>query len=174
MFKQERIGLYGTPFWIYKFRTMHEDAEAVTGPVLSEGICDARLTKVGRWLRLLRVDEIPQLWNVLRDEMSLVGPRPERTCFVREFEQSIPTYSRRHQVRPGITGLAQVCGGYHTGAGDKLRFDLIYIAHQSVWYDLAILLRTVLVVIFPRSKGGGGSVASRQASQVDAGFVNHL
>ena len=174
VFKQERIGRYGKPFWIYKFRTMRQDAEADTGPVLSEGASDGRLTKVGRWLRMFRLDEIPQLWNVLRDEMSIVGPRPERTCFVREFEQTIPAYSRRHQVRPGITGLAQICGGYHTGASDKLRFDLIYITHQSVWYDLAILLRTVLVVVLPTTKGGGGSVASRQSAKVDPCFVNHL
>ena len=150
IFAQERIGRYGKPFMVLKFRTMRQDAEQATGPVLATGKNDSRLTWVGRWLRLFRIDEIPQLWNVLRGEMSLVGPRPERTCFVEQFERTIPMYSKRHQVRPGITGLAQVCGGYHTDARDKLRFDLIYISHMSVWYDLKVLLRTILVVLFAK------------------------
>jgi len=150
IFAQERIGRYGKPFLVYKFRTMHHNAEQATGPVLATGKNDSRLTGVGRWLRLFRIDEIPQLWNVLRGEMSLVGPRPERPVFVEEFERQIPTYSKRHQVRPGITGLAQVYGGYHTDARDKLRFDLIYISHQSLWYDLTILFRTIQVVVFPK------------------------
>jgi lipopolysaccharide/colanic/teichoic acid biosynthesis glycosyltransferase len=129
---------------------MVQDAEARTGPVLSSGRDDSRLTLIGRWLKLFRLDELPQLWNVVRGEMSLVGPRPERPCFVAEFEQSIPGYGKRHQVRPGITGLAQVCGGYHTLAQDKLRFDVFYVANQSVWLDLSIVWRTVLVVLTGR------------------------
>ncbi len=128
---------------------MVSDAESRTGPVLSSGREDSRLTSIGRWLRLFRFDELPQLWNVLRGEMSLVGPRPERPCFVEEFERTIPAYAKRHQVRPGITGLAQVLGGYHTDARDKLRFDLIYVSHQSLWMDLTILFRTVWVVVAP-------------------------
>ncbi|MBI3909882.1 MAG: sugar transferase [Armatimonadetes bacterium] len=149
IFAQERVGRYGVPFVLYKFRTMVHNAEASTGPVLSSGGNDSRLTSVGRWLRRTRLDELPQLWNVLRGEMSLVGPRPERPCFVREFERIIQAYSRRHLVRPGLTGLAQVCAGYHTDPRDKLRFDLIYLSHQSFWLDVVILLRTILVVCRP-------------------------
>jgi exopolysaccharide biosynthesis polyprenyl glycosylphosphotransferase len=151
IFAQERTGLKGKTFVLFKFRTMRQDAEKITGPVLSTGIEDWRLTKLGRWLRLFRIDELPQLINVLRGEMSMVGPRPERPFFVEKFESMVPTYSKRHQVRPGITGLAQVCGGYHTDARDKLRFDLIYVSHRSVWLDLKILLRTVLVILLPKA-----------------------
>jgi exopolysaccharide biosynthesis polyprenyl glycosylphosphotransferase len=152
IFAQERTGRHGRPFLLFKFRTMVQDAETRTGPVLSSGKADSRLTPVGRWLRLFRIDELPQLWNVLRGEMSLVGPRPERPYFVDKFECLVPSYARRHQVRPGITGLAQVCGGYHTDARDKLRFDLIYITHQSLLMDLYVLLRTVLVVVLPNGR----------------------
>ncbi len=152
IFAQERIGRDGIPFMVYKFRTMIHNAEEVTGPVRSSGKGDARLTALGRWLRLFRIDEIPQLWNVLRGEMSLVGPRPERPYFVHKYQCMLPSYAKRHQVRPGITGLAQVCGDYHTDARDKLRFDLIYISHQSLWLDLSILVRTLLVVLFPSNK----------------------
>jgi exopolysaccharide biosynthesis polyprenyl glycosylphosphotransferase len=146
IYSQERIGRFGKPFTLYKFRTMVEDAEAQSGPVLSPGEEDSRLTPVGRLLRNCRMDELPQLWNVLTGEMSLVGPRPERPYFVRQFERMRPIYAKRHQVRPGITGLAQVCGGYHTDARDKLRFDLIYVSQRSPWLDLWVVLRTVLVV----------------------------
>ena len=149
IFAQERIGHHGKPFILFKFRTMRQDAELSTGPVLSPGDADCRLTPVGRALRRFRIDELPQLWNVLRGDMSLVGPRPERPYFVQQFEQIVPTYSHRHLARPGITGLAQVCGDYHTDARDKLRFDLIYVSHQSLWLDISILMRTVMVVLFP-------------------------
>lgn len=149
IFAQQRVGRYGRPFVLYKFRTMVENAEAVTGPVLSDGLKDARLTPLGRWLRRCRADEIPQLWNVLRGEMSMVGPRPERPCFVQRFTETFPSYAQRHSVRPGITGLAQVYGGYHTDARDKLRFDLIYASRQSLWLDFRILLKTVQVCLFP-------------------------
>ena len=152
IFAQERIGWFGKPFLVYKFRTMRSDAEVSTGPVLSTGVTDSRMTSIGKWLRLFRIDEIPQLWNVVRGEMSIVGPRPERPYFVRQFTRMVPSYARRHQVRPGITGLAQVCGGYHTDARDKLRFDLIYVSHRSLWLDLTILVRTVVVIMFPDRK----------------------
>ncbi|MFN3649686.1 MAG: exopolysaccharide biosynthesis polyprenyl glycosylphosphotransferase [Armatimonadota bacterium] len=148
LFAQERVGRYGVPFLLYKFRTMVQDAETKTGPVLSSGMNDERLTAAGRWLKRLRLDELPQLWNVLRGEMSLVGPRPERPCFVEEYEREIPDYWRRHLVRPGITGLAQVRAGYHTHAREKLRFDLIYLSNQSPWFDLTIMVRTVAVMLF--------------------------
>jgi len=150
IFAQERVGRYGKKFNVFKFRTMVHGAEAETGPVLSTGNDDSRLTRIGRYLRMFRIDEIPQLWNVVRGEMSLVGPRPERPVFVDSFVRSVPCYSQRHNVRPGITGLAQVCGGYHTDARDKLRFDLIYVSHRSLRMDIAILVRTVLVVCFPQ------------------------
>ena len=146
LFKQERVGRHNKPFTLYKFRTMRLDAEKPTGPVLSKGKKDERLTPIGYYLRLVRLDELPQLLNVLKGEMSLVGPRPERPCFVAVFETRNPVYARRHQVRPGITGLAQVNGGYHTDARDKLRFDLFYIAHRSPWLDLSIMAQTVLAV----------------------------
>jgi exopolysaccharide biosynthesis polyprenyl glycosylphosphotransferase len=151
LFAQERTGRFGRPFIMYKLRTMVEDAEVATGPIRSPGKSDGRLTHIGRWLRLCRMDEIPQLWNVLRGEMSIVGPRPERPCFTDEYARLAPSYARRHEVWPGITGLAQVCSGYHTDARDKLRFDLIYISHLSLWTDLSILARTLWVVAFPRS-----------------------
>lgn len=149
IFAQERTGRFGKSFTLYKVRTMVPDAEADTGPVLSSGQADPRLTNIGKLLRKFRIDEIPQLWNVIRGDMSMVGPRPERPEFVREYELEIPGYARRHDVRPGITGLAQVCGGYHTHVRDKLRFDLLYISHRSAWMDICILVRTVLVVLLP-------------------------
>lgn len=147
IFSQERIGKDGKSFRVFKFRTMMHNAEADTGPVLSAGKEDARLTRVGRWLRAFRIDELPQLWNVLKGEMSLVGPRPERSEFVAVYENEIPAYALRHKVKPGITGLAQVHGGYHTDARDKLRYDLIYVSNQSLALDLSILLKTVMVVL---------------------------
>jgi len=150
IFAQERVGRFGTIFKVFKLRTMVEDAEARSGPVLADGSKDTRLTPIGRVLRLFRLDEVPQLWNVIRGEMSLVGPRPERPNFVHDFVSTNPTYAMRHQVRPGITGLAQVLGGYHTNWRDKLRFDLIYVSHQSVMLDITILFKTVAVVIFKR------------------------
>jgi lipopolysaccharide/colanic/teichoic acid biosynthesis glycosyltransferase len=152
VFVQERIGRGGRTFNLYKFRTMIPDAEAKTGPVLAEGMADARLTRIGRRLKSIRLDELPQLWNVLRGDMSLVGPRPERPCFVTRFETLNPTYARRHDVRPGITGLAQIYGGYHTDWRDKLRFDLNYISRQSLLLDLRILLKTFSVVLLARHK----------------------
>src|SRR5258706_5468379 len=146
VFAQKRVGRSGKLFTLYKFRTMFLDAESSTGPILSAGKNDPRVTRVGRLFRAFRIDELPQLWNVLCGEMSIVGPRPERPVFVERYKSANPLYSRRHEVCPGITGLAQVCGGYKTDARDKLRFDLIYVAHRSAWVDFKILLRTVLVV----------------------------
>lgn len=143
LFTQVRVGKDNKFFTLLKFRTMHVDAENVTGPILSSGKADARLTLVGRWLRLVRLDEIPQLINVLRGEMSIVGPRPERPFFVDKFVVHTPTYNYRHKVRPGITGLAQVYGNYHTDAREKLRFDLFYITHRSLILDITIIVKTL-------------------------------
>jgi exopolysaccharide biosynthesis polyprenyl glycosylphosphotransferase len=147
LFVQERVGYKGKTFSLLKFRTMRTDAESATGPVLSAGKNDSRLTPIGRWLRLFRLDEIPQLINVLRGEMSLVGPRPERPHFVEQFVARNPVYQRRHDVPPGITGLAQIHGGYHTDARDKLRFDLYYVAHHSVRMDISLLAQTILKIL---------------------------
>lgn len=146
IFSQERKGRHERPFRIHKFRTMVADAEASTGPVLSTRD-DPRIYPAGRVLRRLRIDEIPQLWNVLRGDMSLVGPRPERPAFADQFVAENPLYERRFQVRPGLTGLAQIHGRYDTDYRHKLRYDLIYINSMSLATDLRILLATVRIVL---------------------------
>jgi len=151
LFRQERVGLNGTTFQVLKLRTMVQDAEKNTGPVLSSGRDDERVTPVGRILRATRIDEIPQFVNVLLGHMSVVGPRPERPCFVEEYRKRIPYYDLRHRVRPGITGLAQVNGYYLTCVYVKLKYDLMYLRNISLWLDLKILLKTAIVVL--RSKG---------------------
>jgi exopolysaccharide biosynthesis polyprenyl glycosylphosphotransferase len=145
-FSQERRGRYGQDFRIYKFRTMVADAEAQSGPVLST-LDDPRITAAGRVLRRLRIDEIPQLWNVLKGDMSLVGPRPERPAFADQFTAENPLYARRHLVRPGLTGLAQIHGRYDTDYRHKLRYDVIYINSMSLAADLRILLATIRIVM---------------------------
>ncbi len=149
-FKQERSGLNGKTFRMVKFRSMYQDAEKHTGPVWSQKN-DPRITKVGRILRALRIDELPQMYNVLKGEMSLVGPRPERPFFVEKLSQEIPYYKRRLKVRPGITGWAQVKHKYDESIEDvkiKLRYDLFYIENMSIRMDMKILFRTIFVVIF--------------------------
>jgi exopolysaccharide biosynthesis polyprenyl glycosylphosphotransferase len=149
-FSQERISRGDKKFEVYKFRTMVENAEEKTGPVLAQDN-DSRITKVGNFLRKTRIDEIPQLLNVLKGDMSIVGPRPERPHFVDQFQEKLPHYKFRHQIKSGITGLAQVHGFYDTDAEDKLRMDLLYASRRSVMLDLKILLET-LKVIFMRNK----------------------
>lgn len=150
LFKQDRIGMNNKIFRIYKFRSMFLDAEKHTGPVWSRKD-DPRVTRVGRFLRKLRLDEIPQFYNVLKGEMSLVGPRPERPYFVDMLAQQLPYYRRRLKVRPGITGWAQVKHKYDESIEDvkvKLRYDLFYIENMSFRMDIKILARTILVVLF--------------------------
>lgn len=150
LFKQERIGMNNKEFRIYKFRSMFQDAEKHTGPVWSRKD-DPRVTRVGRIIRQLRIDEIPQFFNVLKGEMSLVGPRPERPYFVDMLAQQLPYYRRRLKVRPGITGWAQVKHKYDESIEDvkvKLRYDLFYIENMSLRMDIKILARTILVVLF--------------------------
>jgi len=145
IFRQTRVGRHGKPFTMLKFRTMVDDAERHTGPVWAEH-GDKRITPVGRWLRKLRLDEIPQMWNVLVGQMSLVGPRPERPYFVEQLVDRIPLYSRRHRVQPGVTGLAQVKWRYDADLDDvrqKLKYDLFYIETMSLGLDAKILFRTV-------------------------------
>jgi lipopolysaccharide/colanic/teichoic acid biosynthesis glycosyltransferase len=146
IYVQERIGLAGKVFTIYKIRTMYEDSERHCGPTWSlPG--DARITPVGRVLRWAHLDELPQLWNVLKGEMSLVGPRPERPVFVAQLERALPDYRQRLSVRPGLTGLAQVQQPPDTSLSSvrrKLNYDLCYVERMSLWLDFRLLLGTVL------------------------------
>lgn len=143
LISQERVGRNGRLFNCLKFRTMVSNAEASTGPVLSSGKADARVTALGRLLRKSRVDEIPQFLNVLLGHMSVVGPRPERTVFVGKFRNEVMGYDERHKVRPGITGLAQVHGYYLTDVHTKLRYDMLYVYNQSLLLDTKILAQTM-------------------------------
>jgi sugar transferase (PEP-CTERM system associated) len=148
IYRQFRVGLLGRPFEILKFRTMRHDAESA-GPQWSQ-LGDLRVTRVGKWLRKARIDELPQLLNVLRGEMSLVGPRPERPIFVQELQHIIPYYDLRHTVRPGITGWAQIKFRYGASAEDahmKLQYDLYYVKRLSFVLDMKILVQTVRVVL---------------------------
>jgi len=149
VFKQERTGRDRKPFKVYKFRTMVRDAEKLSGPVLAEED-DPRVTPVGRFLRRYRIDELPQLVNILNGSMSFVGPRPERPYFVEKFVAEIPGYRERFRVQPGVTGLAQVMGGYATTPERKLKYDLIYMYHQSLAMDVQIILETLRVVLTGR------------------------
>lgn len=149
VFSQERTGLNLKPFSVYKLRTMVRDAEKLSGPVLAEED-DPRVTAVGRVLRRYRVDELPQLVNILKGEMSFVGPRPERPYFVDEYIKEIPGYRERFRVKPGVTGLAQVSGGYATTPQRKLKYDLIYMFHQDFAMDAQIIVETLRVVLTGR------------------------
>jgi len=149
-YRQERMGLDGKPFVIWKFRSMYQDAERETGPVWASQD-DPRCTPVGRLLRRTNVDELPQLWNVLRGDMSLVGPRPERPFFVDQFKQRIPQYMLRHKVRAGLTGWAQVNGWRgNTSIEKRIEYDLYYIENWSVSLDMKIMWLTVLKGFFQR------------------------
>jgi len=152
LYHQERVGLNGAPFTIHKFRTMRTDAEASTGPVWS-GTNDPRITSVGAFMRKTRLDEIPQLWNVLRGDMSLIGPRPERPSFVEQLTSQIPFYGQRHVVKPGLTGWAQVRYAYGATVEDaieKMQYDLYYVKHMSLAFDLLIALETIKIVVLQR------------------------
>lgn len=145
IYKQKRVGHEGQVFTMYKFRTMHSNAEAKTGPVWATED-DPRYTPLGRWLRKTRLDEVPQFVNVLKGDMSLVGPRPERPYFVEILSREIPLYSRRYRVKPGITGWAQVMWGYDTCLDDvrqKVKYDLFYLANMSLGMDFKILFMTL-------------------------------
>ena len=144
IFKQERLGKDGKSFTMYKFRSMRVDAEA-DGPKWAEKE-DDRCTKVGALLRKTRLDELPQFWNILKGEMSLVGPRPERPFFYDEFETYIHGFRNRLVVRPGLTGWAQVSGGYDLKPEEKIVYDMEYIANMSVRMDLRCMVRTLRLV----------------------------
>jgi Undecaprenyl-phosphate glucose phosphotransferase len=149
-YRQERMGLDGRPFWVYKFRSMRVDAEDVTGPIWARED-DPRCTPVGRFLRHLDLDELPQIWNVLKGDMSVVGPRPERPFFVDQFKHRFPQYMLRHKVKAGITGWAQVNGWRgNTSLEKRIEFDLYYIENWSVSLDLKIMWMTLFRGVLTR------------------------
>ena len=150
-YRQRRVGLFNAPFDIPKFRSMRTDAEA-GGEAVWAMEDDPRVTRVGKLIRKVRIDEIPQAWSVLKGEMSFVGPRPERPQFVESLEQQLPFYAERHMVKPGITGWAQINYPYGASIDDarhKLDYDLYYAKNYSPFLDLVILLQTLRVVLWP-------------------------
>lgn len=153
LYSQTRTGRYEKEFKVYKFRSMKQDAEKVSGPVMAKEQ-DSRITRVGKFIRATRLDELPQLFNVLIGDMSIVGPRPERPFFVNKFKQEISEYVYRHNVKPGITGLAQVYGKYNTTAYDKLIYDLMYIQKSDLFTDFVIMIQTVRVLLTKSSTEG--------------------
>jgi len=146
LFRQQRPGLRERPFTICKFRTMRQPRRGEVWYLTDE----ERITRLGRFLRSHSIDELPELWNVLRGDMSFVGPRPERPEFVERFEREVRGYASRLRVRPGLTGYAQVNGEYHTSAPTKLKYDLAYIHNRSLWLDFRILSETVKVMLTRR------------------------
>ncbi|MEI8064176.1 MAG: sugar transferase [Verrucomicrobiota bacterium] len=157
LFRQERLGRDSRPFTLMKFRTMRENAESQTGPVWATDN-DPRTTWLGKWLRKFRIDELPQLINVLRGNMSLVGPRPERAVFIQKLSEALPFYSERLLVPPGITGWAQVMAPYAASIDDskrKLQYDLYYIKHMSFTLDILIFAKTIRTIIFGRERHRG-------------------
>lgn len=148
-YKQKRTGQYNEEFEVIKFRSMRNDAEKSGAQWASKN--DVRVTKIGNFIRRTRIDELPQIINIFKGEMSIVGPRPEREVFIEELEKEIPYYRFRHAVKPGVTGLAQVCYPYGASIEDavwKHKYDIYYIKHHSTWLDIKILFKTVKVVLF--------------------------
>lgn len=144
-YKQERLGKYGKEFYVYKLRSMRTDAEKYGAQWADKD--DPRVTKVGKFIRKTRVDELPQLFNILKGDMSIIGPRPERPSFTMEFNDEIPGFINRLAVKPGLTGWAQVNGGYDITPEEKLKADIYYIKNRSFLMDMNILLKTVKVVL---------------------------
>jgi len=142
---QERVGKNGRVYTMYKLRSMYENAEENGAQWAEED--DPRVTKVGKFIRRTRLDELPQLFNVLKGDMSLVGPRPERPIFTYQFNEQIPGFINRLQVKPGLTGWAQVNGGYKLTPAEKLEYDLYYIENRTIWLDIKIMLKTIMVVL---------------------------
>ncbi len=150
IFKQERIGRYGKPFYIYKFRSMKVDAEK-DGPALYQHENDERMTKVGRFLRNHHLDELPQLWNVLKGDMAFIGPRPERKYYIDQIMKHDPRYVFLYQVRPGVTSYATLYNGYTDTMEKMLRrleLDLYYLEHRSLWFDATLLFKTFINIVF--------------------------
>ena len=144
IYKQERVGLEGRTFTIYKLRSMYIDAEKNGAQWACKD--DPRVTKVGRFIRKTRIDELPQLINILKGDMSIVGPRPERPILTYKFNEEIPGFVNRLQVKPGLTGWAQVTGGYELSPKEKLEKDMYYIENQSLWLDFKIMFKTIFIV----------------------------
>lgn len=144
-YKQERLGLNGKKFMLVKFRTMRSDAEKA-GAQWSQGDNDDRITPIGAILRKTRIDELPQLWLCLTGDLSLIGPRPEREIFYKEFEKHVHGFSERLKVKPGLTGLAQVSGGYDLRPEEKVKYDIEYIKNRSLKMEIKILFKTVGVI----------------------------
>jgi lipopolysaccharide/colanic/teichoic acid biosynthesis glycosyltransferase len=152
-YSQQRTGLNGKTFKVHKFRSMYQDAEKRGVQWAQER--DPRITRVGYWLRLMRIDELPQVWNVVKGEMSLIGPRPERPQFDAQLKEAIPYYDIRYLVKPGITGWAQVLYPYGASIEDayeKLSYDLYYIKNYSIWLDIAIFFKTIRVVLLGKGR----------------------
>jgi lipopolysaccharide/colanic/teichoic acid biosynthesis glycosyltransferase len=149
IYRQERTGKFGQPFMMLKFRTMTKNAEIDTG-VIKAAPEDSRIISGLDWLRKTRLDEIPQFINVLKGEMSIIGPRPERPDFTDQYQIEIPGYERRHDIAPGITGLAQVKGRYHTDPSYKLGHDLQYLVNWSPILDIQILIETIWTILVRR------------------------
>jgi len=147
LYKGKRVGKDGKLFTMYKFRTMHVGTEAKVGGRLIKNDGEGRITKVGRILRLLKLDELPQLLNVIKGDMNIVGPRPIRPTLLEEYLRDYPNYTKRFAVKPGITGLAQTNGGYYIHPRNKLRYDILYIKNQSLWLDLKLVAKTGYLVI---------------------------
>ncbi|MCP1450433.1 sugar transferase [Priestia megaterium] len=144
-FLQERLGQSRRPFTIMKLRSMYSDAEKNGAQWAVKN--DSRVTKVGKLIRQTRIDELPQLWNVLKGDMSIVGPRPERAVFIEEFQKTLPAFSQRLAVKPGLTGWAQINGGYELTPAEKLELDLYYIQHTNIRFDVKIMIKTLRVIV---------------------------
>ena len=152
IFRQERIGLHGKPFYIYKFRSMTRDAEKDGPQLLLEGtLNDPRLTRVGRFLRAHHLDELPQLWNVVRGDMAFIGYRPERKFYIDQIMERDPRYEQLYAIRPGVTSYATLYNGYTDTIEKMLRrleLDLYYLEHQSLWFDFTVLAKTFISIVF--------------------------
>ena len=151
IFSQERIGLNGKPFRIYKFRSMHMGAESIGEPQLLEISGDSRLTRVGEFLRRHHLDELPQLWNVFIGDMAFIGPRPERKYYIKKIIEKDPRYTQLYQIRPGVTSYATLYNGYTDTMEKMLRrleLDLYYLEHRSWWFDIKILAKTFTNIVF--------------------------
>lgn len=152
LYKQERVTLNGKKFYIYKFRSMIVDAEKNGAQFSSKN--DSRITKVGKFIRATRLDELPQLWNILNGDMSIVGPRPERQNYIDEFCEETPEFTYRLKVKAGLTGYAQIYGKYNTTPLDKLKLDLMYIEHYSILLDIRLIFLTVKIMFMKESTEG--------------------
>jgi exopolysaccharide biosynthesis polyprenyl glycosylphosphotransferase len=164
IYKQTRATYMQKKFFVYKFRTMREDAEKHTGAILATGN-DDRITKVGKVLRSLRIDELPQFFNILFGSMSIVGPRPERPIFIKHFLDEIENYDKRFFTKAGLTGLAQVYARYDTTAKDKTLYDLLYIKDYSFWLDIKLILLTIKIMFIKESSEGVGSRKNYQSKE---------